>query len=247
MSYVLAGLLMLVLVPGAIVALSYAAGKAAARWLGIPDFRLLTAGAPGTAWKRFGVRAASSTAAFLVCFVLAFGAAQQLGTHEPTMSVRVLDGPAKRAGIEDGDRIVAVDDQPVADWTAMRAAVREGAEHSLTVERNGQRITRVITPNDQRVIGVERQAKHRQATAFESLADAFRTCFFPVQARWQRQRQRSELSGPVGIVKEAKSAPADRTGSSLWMLAVVASYAWPLVLAAHVVDALLPTLRRWGG
>ena len=74
------------------------------------------------------------------------------------MSLRVLDGPAKRAGIEDGDRIVAVDEKPVADWTAMRDAVREGAEHTLTVERNGQRITRVVTPNDERRIGVERQA-----------------------------------------------------------------------------------------
>ena len=246
MPYVLAGLLALVLVPGAIVAISYAAARAAAHGLGIPEFRLLTAGAPGTGWKRFGVRTASGAAAFLVCFALAFGAAQKLGRPEPTMSVRVLDGPAKRAGIEDGDRIVAVDERPVADWNTMRDAVREGAEHTLTLERNGQRITRVVTPNDERRIGVEQHFENRPATAGESLTTAFATCFLPVRALWQSQRQASELAGPVGIVKEAKSARVDSIGSFLLILAIIASYTWPVVLAFHVVDALLPTLRRWG-
>jgi len=243
--FFLVGLLALVLVPAAVVAISYAAGKTAARRLGIPDFRLLTPGAPGTGWRRFGVRSASSAAAFLVCFALAFGAAKSLGRPEPTMTVRVLDGPAKRAGIEDGDRIVAVDDQPVTEWNAMRDAVRAGAEHTLTVERKGQRITRVITPDNERRIGLEQHLEQRQASVGESLATAFATCFLPVRALWQRQR--SELAGPVGIVKETQSARADNVGSLLWNFAVVASYAWPLVLAFHVVDALLPTLRRWGG
>jgi PDZ domain-containing protein len=246
MPYVLAGLLALVLVPGAIVAISYAAGKTAARWLGIPEFRLLTAGAPGTGWKRFGVRSASSAAAFLLCFALAFGAAKNLGTTEPTMTVRVLDGPAKRAGIEDGDRIVAVDDRPVAEWNAMRDAVRAGAEHTLTVERRGQRITRVVTPNAERRIGLEQHLEQRQATAGESLETAFAMCFLPVRALWQPQRPRSELAGPVAIVKEVQSSRSNTSGSFLWILAVVASYAWLVVLACHIVDALLSTLRRRG-
>jgi hypothetical protein len=247
MPFFLVGLLALVLVPPAVVAISYAAGKTAARRLGIPDFRPLKAGAPGTGWKRFGVRSASSAAAFLLCFALAFGAAKNLGRPEPTMIVRVLDGPAKRAGIEDGDRIVAVDDQPVMEWNAMRDAVRAGAEHTLTVERRGQRITRVVTPNDERRIGLEQHLEQRQATVGESLETAFATCFLPVRALWQRQRHRSELAGPVGIVKETQSARADNVGGILWIFAVIASYVWPVVLAFHVVDALLPTLRRWGG
>ena len=50
------------------------------------------------------------------------------------------DGPAARAGFATGDRILAVDDVPVADWSAWAEYVRErpNQEMFVLVERGGQ-------------------------------------------------------------------------------------------------------------
>ncbi|HEX6273203.1 MAG TPA: PDZ domain-containing protein [Polyangiaceae bacterium] len=243
----LAGIVGWVLVPVAVVAAAYAAGKLAARSLGVPDFRLLAAGKPGTGLRRFGVRAASTAGAFLVAWLLSFGAALSLGKTEPTMAIRVHEGPAKRAGLRDGDRIVAVDDRSVATWEAMRNAVQSGSGHTVTVERGGERVTVTVTPNAERRIGVEQQRlMPRPATVSESFGDAFATCFLPVRMIGGREpRERRTLGGPVGITRELRET-RHATGGVLWMLAAIASFAWPVVLAFHAVDALLPSLRRLG-
>jgi regulator of sigma E protease len=237
-----------VLVPTAVVAGAYAALKLAARFL-LPDFRLLVPGKPGTGLRRFAVRAASTGGAFLVAWFLAFAAARSLGKTEPTMTVRVHEGPAKRAGLVDGDRIVAVDDRPVATWHAMRDAVRAGSGgHTVTVERDGQRVTVAVTPDSERRIGVEQHLAQRPASVSESFVDAFAGSFLPIRTALAFGRaERRELSGPVGIARQVRDAPRNAAAGLLWMLAAIAAFTWPVVFAFHALDALLPALRRLGG
>jgi regulator of sigma E protease len=66
----------------------------------------------------------------------------------PTVG-RVMDGfPAAEAGITVGDRIVAVDGEPVGTFEelARRIHVRAGQEVTLTVERDGERLRVAVTP-----------------------------------------------------------------------------------------------------
>ncbi|MCY3837467.1 MAG: RIP metalloprotease RseP [Gammaproteobacteria bacterium] len=57
-------------------------------------------------------------------------------------------GAAERGGLRGGDRIVAVDGEPVALWSEFVARVQESAERTLavTVERGAERVTVRLTP-----------------------------------------------------------------------------------------------------
>ncbi|MEM9171749.1 MAG: RIP metalloprotease RseP [Pseudomonadota bacterium] len=78
---------------------------------------------------------------------------------------RVVDGsPAQAAGLQRGDRIVGVGDQPVAGWVQVVEKIRagDGSPIALTLEREGEALQKMITPRivgegDQRVaqIGIE--------------------------------------------------------------------------------------------
>jgi len=74
-----------------------------------------------------------------------------IGFGEPIKAQvgKVVPGtPAAQAHLEKGDRILAIDGRPVADWEQMSAVIKEhaGKEISLLIDRNGNEITQNIIP-----------------------------------------------------------------------------------------------------
>jgi len=71
---------------------------------------------------------------------------------EPVLGEIKAAGPAERAGLKKGDRVVAIDGRPVADAQtlreAIRGAVRDGSTSAQAwrIERNGQSLEIAITP-----------------------------------------------------------------------------------------------------
>ncbi|MDN6180385.1 MAG: RIP metalloprotease RseP [Halomonas subglaciescola] len=65
------------------------------------------------------------------------------------------DEAAARAGLESGDRIVAVDGEAIDDWMAFVETVRKSAGRALelSVERGGDARTLTLTPGSQRLDG----------------------------------------------------------------------------------------------
>ncbi len=67
----------------------------------------------------------------------------------PAVVGQVLeDSPAEHAGLQPGDRIIAVDEQRISDWSALVNYVQEHPEQPLSFEikRGGRQQTLVITP-----------------------------------------------------------------------------------------------------
>ncbi|BAU48183.1 peptidase [Sulfurifustis variabilis] len=71
----------------------------------------------------------------------------------------IEEGPAARAGMREGDRIVAIGGETVEGWEDVVAIVSRSAGRTLdvAVERDGQRVTLQVTPDavaqDERTIG----------------------------------------------------------------------------------------------
>lgn len=86
---------------------------------------------------------------------------------EPVMGEVLADGPAARAGLQEGDRVLSVDGQPVPDAARLRERIRaavspsgEAVPMSWRIERAGQSLDVEITPTvrqqgEQRVGRVE--------------------------------------------------------------------------------------------
>ena len=107
-----------------------------------------------TKWQRFQVLIAGPAMnialAVLVLWAVLLQGADLPAYRDmpPVVGVLEKDAPARKAGVEVGDRILRVDDRSVATWDDFLIAIAGKARREVTllVERNGQQTTRTVTP-----------------------------------------------------------------------------------------------------
>ena len=105
-------------------------------------------------WQRFQVLIMGPVmnivlALVVMTFVLYQGADVPAFQQQPIVVGAVApDSVAAKAGIQAGDRVVAVEGLPVATWDefSMRIIPKAGRELRLTIDRNGQRIEQSLVP-----------------------------------------------------------------------------------------------------
>jgi regulator of sigma E protease len=102
-------------------------------------------------WQRFLILFAGPfmnllIAVSIIAAVSMIGIEQQL--LQPVIGRVVHGDPAEKAGLQYGDRIVAINGEAIKDYDDLRMTVSMHAEQPLRVEyiRNGQRLTTTLTP-----------------------------------------------------------------------------------------------------
>ena len=222
------------------------AARVTARLLGVARFRWFDAHpAPAAWWKRLCIRAAATLAPFALSTL--FFSVGLLANGEPkaTGAVEVNAGPAREAGLLDGDRIVRVGTRDVANWDEMRSAVQAlNQPANIEVERNGGKLELLVTPRAGK-IGVTPQfatervgplAAFRRGVAlpWAALSAMARNLFNIVVPRGPEPEP--ELRGPVGIVKDVRSSK--ESASIATYLALLLTQMSPWLAGVCLFDAV---------
>jgi regulator of sigma E protease len=174
-------------------------------------------------------------ASVLIFFGLLIGG-KEVG-DETSMHVVIEPGPAQVAGMETGDRVLAVNGQGVHNWEELRKAIsaHPGEAVDITLERKGETLHEQVTPGpkgdkDEGLIHV-RMPTHvepvglREAATMSIIAPPI-FVYENVRAigRVLTGKEKLQVNGPVGIVKETARQAKTGPGVLLQFLGMLSAY-----------------------
>lgn len=187
-------------------------------------------------------------------------------TNEPVIG-RVISGePAAAAGVQPGDRVLAIDGQAIGSWeqiTAVMSQKHPGEKITLTIQRQEQTMNLEMAPRQSSstgnpAIGVMGQVVYEKQGIFQSISYGFQQTFMLTGALlsglWTiitGAASSGDLAGPVGItmmVGEASQYGAIFLLSFIAFLSInlgiLNLLPIPALDGARVVFALAELLRR---
>jgi len=191
-------------------------------------------------WGRIVTIAAGPLTNYFFASVLIFFGLLVGGKEVPdeaSMRVMVEAGPAQSAGVENNDKIDAVNGTPVANWEELRKAVSShaGEPIDLTIERGAETLHKTVTPGakgdkDEGLIHVRMPTHHESVGMGE--AAKISVIMPPVFVyenvlaigRVIAGKERLQVSGPYGIVKETAKQAKLGPGELLQFLGMLSAY-----------------------
>jgi membrane-associated protease RseP (regulator of RpoE activity) len=170
--------------------------------------------------KRLTVVVAGVSVNIVLAYFLLFGAVAGQGVPKLTTKIDevVADSPARAAGLEKGDRIVAVDGQRVEDWQDLPKTIenRAGVPTAFTIDRNGTLVELQITPerrsssDSSGFIGVSPRSDYERYSLVGSFGQTF-------VVMWDTTKATGEGLGrffsPAGLERYSKNFTGDEPTS----------------------------------
>ncbi len=178
---------------------------------------------------------AGPLANYLFASVLFFGAFIIGGE---TTKVQIMEGGAAAAAtMQDGDKIISIQGKQIKRWEEIPDAVlpNPGKPLSIVVERDGERLPLVLTPepkakNGGGQIGVRPTSMVPPMDFKEAVVESVLHPAKVVQAlvvglgRIITGKEKPEVTGPVGIVKETSKAAERGVADYLYLLGLLSAY-----------------------
>ena len=199
-------------------------------------------------WKRLVAIAAGPVANILLTLVIFTILFTQVG-GDPSRTIATVsaDSPAEEAGIVAGDRVIAVDGEPVDGVTlGERIIGSNGAPLRLTIVREGAERTIVVTPAE--IDGAYRIGIIREGTGVPPVEAVGRSVevtgivskeiIFSI-GRLFTGEGRDDVSSPIGITRVSSDAVDAGFENYLWVLGLIS-------LSLALLN-LLPLLPLDGG
>jgi regulator of sigma E protease len=218
-------------------------------------------------WKRVAVIAAGPLANVFIAFAILFTVFAVSGgpSQRPTATVAQVEAgtPAAAAGLRAGDRIVAVDGRSAGTFADVSRLIRSshGRRVTLTVLRDGRRVTvgprRTVLQDGRWIFGFSPAAKLVRYSPGKAASTAASDLWGVVPSTgsglkgFLSTKGRSQLSGPVGIVRvEHQQLQVGLT----WYFEILALVSMSLALlnllpvlpldGGHILFSLIEGVRR---
>jgi regulator of sigma E protease len=190
-------------------------------------------------WARTVTIAAGPLTNYFFASILFFFGFLLAGNAIATMPVNEVmpGGPAASADVRPGDVILQVNGKGINSWEELRTEISShpGEKVDLFIDRNGEKLHKEITPGakgskDAGRIQIVPTTKRIPMGIGEA---AKRAVIEPPMVvynsakgivNWIRGREKGELAGPVGIVKETARQAEDGAGSLLIFLGALSAY-----------------------
>jgi hypothetical protein len=234
------GVFGLVAMVAAMAAASWAASSWVAKRLRSCPFRLFDIGrSSDSLWHEVTIRGAAVLAP-LVLIAAAFTLSSLIvGTEARTMNLQILPGPAKEAGLVDGDHLLEIDGQVIVDWDGVvRALKARQATHEIVIQRVDQRLTFRVTPNDQWHIGIASKTEHHPVAVAEATRHGITMPLQVIAAAFAASTSGAvETAGTARIVRMIGQSSQGQPLNVLFILALLGAYLWPAIIVIHLLDA----------
>ena len=173
----------------------------------------------GTYRNRLIVVLAGVTVNFMLAFLLFFVVLAWHGTADrpnTTVSSVVAKSAASQAGLQVGDRIVAVDGSPVPTWNKLKAAIeaRGGEATTFSIVRDGHKLDVQATPkvndNGDGFLGIGPGAIFRPAGVLQAAPESAKTIWRVVA---QTGSAVGGLFSPSGVTNYSKNFTSSGSSS----------------------------------
>jgi regulator of sigma E protease len=197
-------------------------------------------------WARICTIAAGPGANYLFASILMFGGFYLAGhkvTEESSMRISIAtEGPARAADMRDGDKVLAVDGAPIADWDSLKKAVgaHPGEPITVTVERDNAPIDLKVTPlpkGDKLAgkiligpyativkVSVLEAARLSVTEPPKVVVDLVKGLARGLSQRLSGKEDDLEFLGPVGIFKLTSEVVQTGAGNTLQFLGALSAY-----------------------
>lgn len=190
-------------------------------------------------WGRIVTISAGSVSNYLFASILMFFGFLLGGNpvvDEASMRVHVGVGPAATAGIQDSDRIVSVQGESIRDWDQLKKVISShpGEKLDVEVERGSARLHLFPVPEREGdmkgkiLIGPEYKVLPVSVSqaALLSVKEPPKVVYNLVKGlgRMIAGKEKPELSGPVGIVREVSASAKDGAHTYLKLLGLLSAY-----------------------
>lgn len=219
-------------------------------------------------WKRFIVIFAGPFMSFVLAYVVFCSLGATVGLPVPGVSRNVVGEvqrgtAAERAGLQPGDRIVAVDEAPVRTGDDIRKIVfiSAGKKLSLRVERSGRALTVAATPEQGVVagkkvglLGVLLEPPRARYGIGGSIVQGTRMTAALLRSIFEALSSKEGLKGVGGIVaitrytaEGVKHGPDQivfNLAALSLSLAIINLVPWPILDGGHLVLLWLELIRR---
>jgi regulator of sigma E protease len=181
---------------------------------------------------------AGPLANYLFASVLFFGSLMIGGVPVPTTKVGAVqpNTPAEMGQLKAGDKVVEVTGTTINEWEQMRSLIGANPNKPIDigVERDGSIVHLTVTPapapTGEGRIGIEAAYSSRRATMREAVTVAIKKPADVVAetmiglGQMLTGKQKADLAGPVGIVRETAKAARSGLPSFFWILGLISAY-----------------------